>query len=123
MMEKNKIKYDYDEENDSLFIYSVDEYEYDFSLNASWDILIDFDTNGLPVAFEFLSASKTFDLEKEDFLRLNKIFINSKIRGNEIKIHISLVISLLDDLVNVDIRRIVSNVSNLPNNDYQLALI
>ena len=122
-MEKNKIKYDYDEENDSLFIYSVNNYEYDFSLNASWDILIDFDKNGIPVAFEFLSASKTFDLEKKDFSGLNEIVITSKIRGNDIIIHIQLVVSVLDDFVNVGIDRTILNVSNLPNNDYDLELI
>ena len=122
-MIKSKVKYDYDKENDSLFIYSVDEYEYDFSLNSSWDILVDIDKRGVPVAFEFLNASKTFEIEKEDFSKLNKIFIYTSIKENLIKFNIQLVISVSDDSLNVGIDRIVGSFSNIPNNDYELALI
>ncbi|MBR5502990.1 MAG: DUF2283 domain-containing protein [Methanobrevibacter sp.] len=122
-MKKNILKYDYDEKNDSLFIYSTDKYEYEFSLNSSRDVLVDIDKKGVPVAFEFLNASKTFEIKKQDFSNLNKIFINSSIRENLIKIHIQLVFTLLDNPINVGIDRIIDNVSNLPNNDYELALI
>ena len=122
-MKKNILKYDYDEKNDSLFIYSTDKYEYEFSLNSSRDVLVDIDKKGVPVAFEFLNASKTFEIKKQDFSNLNKIFINSSIRENLIKIHIQLVFTLLDNPINVGIDRIIDKVSNLPNNDYELALI
>lgn len=122
-MIKSKVKYDYDKENDSLFIYSEEEYEYDFSLNSSWDILVDIDKRGVPVAFEFLNASKTFEIEKEDFSKLNKIFIYTSIKENLIKFNIQLVISVSDDSLNVGIDRIVGSFSNIPNNDYELALI
>ena len=124
MMETNKLQYDYDLKNDSLFIYSTNEYEYDISQNISWDILDDFNKEGIPVAFEFLNASKTFDIDKKEFYNLKNIFITSNIREKEIKIHMELVIiSESNNQINIGIDRTMNNLSNIPNNDYELALI
>ena len=124
MMVSNKLKYDYDLKNDSLFIYSTNEYEYDISQNISWDILVDFNKEGIPVAFEFLNASKTFYIDKKEFCNLKKIFIRSNIREKEIKIHLELVIlSESNNPINIGIDRTINNLSNIPNNDYELALI
>ena len=124
MMETNELQYDYDLKNDSLFIYSTNEYEYDISQNISWDILVDFNKEGIPVAFEFLNASKTFDIDKKEFYNLKNIFITSNIREKEIKIHMELVIiSESNNQINIGIDRTMNNLSNIPNNDYELALI
>lgn len=42
--------------------YCINPYEYDVSLEL--DNIWDFDMNGKPVAFEFLNASKLFNLYK-----------------------------------------------------------
>ena len=73
----NKVVYDYDHQGDSLFIYCVDDYEYEVSLELDNDVILDLDTNGKPVAFEFLNASKVFHLDKSYFKNLVKISIQS----------------------------------------------
>ena len=45
--------YDYDYVGDSLFIYCIDSYEYDVSLELDNDVILDFDINCKSVVFEF----------------------------------------------------------------------
>ena len=73
----NKVVYDYDRQGDSLFIYCVDDYEYEISLELDNDVILDIDKEGKPVAFEFLNASKIFNLDKSHFNNLTKITIQS----------------------------------------------
>ena len=54
----NKIVYDYNSQGDSLFIYCVEDYEYEVSLELDNGVILDIDKEGKPVAFEFLNASK-----------------------------------------------------------------
>ena len=65
----NKVVYDYDRQGDSLFIYCVDDYEYEVSLELDNDVILDIDKEGKPVAFEFLNASKIFNLDKRKRIR------------------------------------------------------
>ena len=53
----NKVVYDYDRQGDSLFIYCVDDYEYEISLELDNDVILDIDKEGKPVAFEFLAIN------------------------------------------------------------------
>lgn len=74
-MNKDKVKYDYDDNNDSLFMYCIEPYDYDVSLELDNNIILDLDIDGKPVAFEFLNASKLFKLDKNYFKNLVKICI------------------------------------------------
>ena len=49
----NQVVYDYDYIGDSLFIYCIDSYEYDVSLELDNDGILDFDINCKSVVFEF----------------------------------------------------------------------
>ena len=66
-MSKIEVVYDYDYKNDSLFIYCEEPYEYDVSLELDNNVILDLDTTGKPVAFEFLNASKVFKINKSYF--------------------------------------------------------
>ena len=49
----NQVVYDYDYVGDSLFIYCIDSYEYDVSLELDNDVILDFGINCKSVVFEF----------------------------------------------------------------------
>ena len=91
MMSNNRVEYDYDYNGDSLFIYCVNPYEYDVSLELDNDVVLDLDICGKPVAFEFLNASKVFGLDKSYFKNL--VF---------------------------DVNRITSNLNNVPEMETEL---
>ena len=52
----------YDPECDALMLYYAEEYDYDYSLELTDNVIVDFDKNGIPCAFEFLNASKLIEL-------------------------------------------------------------
>ncbi|MBQ9024986.1 MAG: DUF2283 domain-containing protein [Methanobrevibacter sp.] len=74
----NQVEYDYDYNGDSLFIYCIDSYDYEVSIELDNDVILDFDLMGKPVAFEFLNASKIFNLDKNYFKKFNKNQYSSK---------------------------------------------
>ena len=110
----NKIVYDYDRQGDSLFIYCVDDYEYDVSLELDNDVILDIDIEGKPVAFEFLNASKVFDLDKSYFNNLVKISIRSIITEEAIKLKVQLIVPVHNKTQVFDMNRITTNLNGLP---------
>jgi uncharacterized protein YuzE len=59
-----KMKQNYDAENDSLFLYVIDDYKYRESVELDGNIILDFDENCVPVALEILNVSKLFGVSK-----------------------------------------------------------
>ncbi len=88
----NKVVYDYDRQGDSLFIYCIEDYEYEVSLELDNDVILDIDKEGKPVAFEFLNASKIFNLDKSYFNNLSKITIQSNITEEAINLKVQLIV-------------------------------
>ncbi len=88
-MHKN-ILYDYDYKEDSLFIYCVDDYQYEVFIELDNDVILDLDINGKPVAFEFLNASKIFKIDKSLFKNLAKICIQTNIAEKSINLKVEL---------------------------------
>ena len=113
-MIKNKVTYDYDIQGDSLFIYSVDDYEYEVSLELDNDVILDLDINGRPVAFEFLNASKVFNLDKNYFNDLLKISIQSSITKDAVNLSVQLAVPIHNKTQLFDLSRITSNLNNIP---------
>lgn len=120
MMENNKVVYDYDHKNDSLFIYCVAPYEYEVSLELDNDVILDLDTNGKPVAFEFLNASKVFKLDKSYFKNMISIHIQSDITEESIKLKAELSVLVHNKNQVFDLNRITSNLNNIPNVETEL---
>ena len=114
-MSEFKIDFDYDRQFDSLFIYCSNEYEYDISLELEDDIVVDFDKNNVPVAFEFLNASKLFNINKNDFSSLVHISIQSNITEDQINLAIHLVAVIRNKQTDFDKKLVASNLSNIPN--------
>ena len=110
----NQVVYDYDYIGDSLFIYCIDSYEYDVSLELDNDVILDFDINGKPVAFEFLNASKIFNLDKSYFKNLVNINIPSNITEDLISLKVQLLVLVHNKNQVFDINRTTGNLSNIP---------
>lgn len=110
----NKIVYDYDHQGDSLFIYCVDDYDYEVSLELDNDVILDIDKDGKPVAFEFLNVSKIFNLNKSHFNNLTKITIQSIITEEVINLKVQLVVPIHNKTQTFGIDRITSNLNGIP---------
>ena len=119
-MNKNNVVYDYDYQNDSLFIYCVDSYDYEVSLELDNDVILDLDTNGKPVAFEFLNASKVFHLDKSYFKNLVKISIQSLIDEESIKLNVQLIVLVHNRNHVFNVNCIASNLNNIPSLETEL---
>ena len=117
----NEVVYDYDIKGDSLFIYCVDSYEYEVSLELDNDVILDLDTNGKPVAFEFLNASKVFNLNKSYFNNLVKISIQADITEKSISLNVELIVPVHNKNQVFDVNRITSNLNNIPAIETELA--
>lgn len=119
-MNKNNVVYDYDYQNDSLFIHCVDSYDYEVSLELDNDVILDLDTNGKPVAFEFLNASKVFHLDKSYFKNLVKISIQSLIDEESIKLNVELIVLVHNRNQVFNVNCIASNLNNIPSRETEL---
>ncbi len=117
----SKVKYDYDGKADSLFIYSVEDYNYDVSLDLSDNIVLDFDKTQKVVAFEFLDASNLFNISKKDFKHIHSINIQLKITWDKIELNIVVEVVVHDKTHQFGINWIMSNISNIPKYCSQLA--
>ena len=116
----NKLNYDYDMENDSLFIYSIDPYNYEVSLELDNDVILDIDTEEKPVAFEFLNASKIFKINKEYFQNIVSINIQSSITTESISLKVKLTYA--ENQIS-SVNRIISNLNNIPNRETELVTV
>ena len=119
-MNKNKVMFDYDYKGDSLFIYSIEPYDYEVSLELNNDVILDFDTKNQPVAFEFLNASKIFNLDKNYFKNLVKISIQSKITEECIRLKVQLYALIHNKNQIFDVNRITTNLNHIPNFETEL---
>ena len=116
----NKVKYDYDHKNDSLFIYCVAPYRYEVSLELDNDVILDLDTDGKPVAFEFLNASKVIKRDKSYFKNVVSIHIQSDITEESIKLKAELSVLVHNKNLVFDVNRITSNLDNIPSVETEL---
>ena len=122
-MSTNEVVYDYDYKNDSLFIYCVSPYEYDVSVELDYNVILDVDTNGIPVAFEFLNASKVFNLDKPYFKKLAHIGIQAGITEESISLKVQLVVPVHNRNHVFDVNRVTSNLNNIPAIETELATV
>lgn len=116
----NKVVYDYDRQGDSLFIYCVEDYEYEVSLELDNDVILDIDKEGKPVAFEFLNASKIFNLDKSYFNNLAKITIQSNITEEAINLTVQLIVHVHNKTQTFGMNRIATNLSGIPDMESEL---
>ncbi|MDO5860148.1 DUF2283 domain-containing protein [Methanobrevibacter sp.] len=116
----SKVVYDYDRKGDSLFIYCVENYEYEVSLELDNYVTMDIDKEGKPIAFEFLNASKIFNLDKVYFNRLSEITIQSNITEESINLKVQLTVSIHNKIQTFGMNRITTNLNGIPSIEAKL---
>ena len=79
---------DYDDKMDVLRLSYAGDYDYDCSLELMDNLIVDFDTEGIPRAFEFLEVSKLFNLSKNYLRNIEKIDLIMMVNSKAIKIHV-----------------------------------
>ncbi len=87
---------DYDAQNDTLFLYIDDDYDYKKSVRMNKDVILDLDQKDLPVALEILHASKVFNV--------NKFFLTQPV-GIDMQIEVEKDIITLEATFLVQIRQ------------------
>ena len=114
------IKPSYDADADALFIKRTDDYEYAESVELDNNIVLDFDTKGVPSALEILNASTVFDITK--FALKNIKNISMQIEVLEDLIHVRFVMGVL--FRNEEIPKIIDEITlndiNAPINNVEL---
>ncbi len=111
----------YDRECDALMLYYVEDYDYDYSLELTDDVIIDFDCDGLPRAFEFLNASKLFGFDKSSLMNIKKINITIKVTSKLFELSTLIVVVVHNKDVSNSLQNCLANNVNLP--DLDLAFI
>ena len=119
-MINNKIVYDYDCKGDSLFVYCVEPYEYEVSVELDNNVILDLDNNGKPMAFEFLNASEIFKLDKSYFKNLVHITIQACITEEAICLKVQLLVLIHNKNHVFGVDRITSNSDNIPAMETEL---
>ena len=118
-----EVVYDYDSKGDSLFIYCVEDYEYEVSFELDNDIILDIDSEGQPVAFEFLNASKIFNLDKGFFKNLAKISIRLIVTEKKIDLKVQLIVPVHNKTQIFGVNRIATNLNGIPAVESELVTV
>lgn len=88
--------------------------DYDYSLELEDNVIVDFDNNDVPCAFEFLDASKLFGFDKSSLMNIKKIHISIKITSELIKLNTSIVAVVHNKDVSNSLQNSLANNLNLP---------
>ena len=104
----------YDYECDALMLYYAEDYEYDYSLELTDDVIVDFDINGVPCAFEFLNASKLFGFNKSSLMNIKKINVSINVTSKLIELSTLIVVSIHNKTISNSLLESHVNNMNLP---------
>lgn len=117
-----RMEKDYDFQNDSLFMYITDEYEYKESIELGNNIILDFDKNDAPVAIEILDAAKVLNVEKFSLNKLKGLIMEISIEEDTITIKAEFKVLLHQMELDAPISLEVPNDLNLPQMQTEFAL-
>ncbi|MCL2156544.1 MAG: DUF2283 domain-containing protein [Methanobrevibacter sp.] len=121
-MNKRIMLFDYDYENDILFLHLAKDYNYNFSEFLDKSIVIDFNENKVPIGFEILNASKVFKSKKFLLNNINQGSINLMISERDIELKIDLLVEIHEKLTFVPINIVGNNDLNIPNFASEIAI-
>lgn len=104
----------YDLECDALILYYAEEYDYDYSLELTDNVIVDFDKNGIPCAFEFLNASKLFGFDRSSLMSIKKINITINVTSKLIELNTLIVVLVHNKAVSNSLQKSHVNNVNIP---------
>ena len=108
---------DYDAQNDSLFLYIIDDYVYKRSLRLDKDLILDFDENNVPVALEILHASKRLNTSKLNLRQPIGLNMEIVIARDFIHIKADFTIVIKNESTPLDLDVEGENSINLPSQE------
>lgn len=114
MKEDNCLTWTYDIENDSLFIYRNKKYNYETSLELDAEVIMDFDEEGVPSAFEFLNASKLFKINASSLNKIKEINVSVSITEKLIEFTTEITVFVQDEFVKNDLFNMTANNYSIP---------
>lgn len=104
----------YDHECDALLLKYDGDYNYGYSLELAENVIVDFDSEGVPCAFEFLNASKLFGFDKSSLMNIKKINVNISITSKLIELSTFIVVLVHNKDVSNSLQNSLANNVNLP---------
>ena len=120
--DSQEVIYRYDYLSDTLGIKVTRNFKYDETIEMDDGILLDFDTDGMPVSLEILDASKRFDLDNGSLKNIICLKADICVDKKLISINATLGV-LIDDIENKQIfQSHTSNYAKIPEISTQLAL-
>lgn len=105
---------DYDVQNDTLFLYSLNDYDYKNSVRMSEDIILDFDQENVPVAIEILHASKVFGVNKYSLTQPITLDMNVDVGKSFIMLEAIFTIKVRQKKEPKPVKAEAPNKSNIP---------
>lgn len=85
-----EVDYKYDGEVDALFIHVKKDFSYATSVELDDNVVLDFDTNSVPVVLEILHASKILNTTKFSLRNIQKIKMNVNVNDESISLKLDL---------------------------------
>lgn len=113
---------DYDIQNDSLFMYITDDYNYKESVELGNNVILDFDENNVPVAIEFLDAAKLLKVQKFSLKHLVKLNMEINIDDESITLDAEFKVLVHQKEVPAPVKIEVPNELNFPQMQGEFAL-
>ena len=121
-MNERIMLFDYDYENDILFLHLAKDYNYDFSEFIDKSVVMDLNEYNMPIGFEITDASKVFKSKKFLLNNINQGTINLMISEKDIELKIDLVIEIHNKANSIPMNIVGNNNLNIPNFTTEIAI-
>jgi len=121
-MNSFELKYSYDYEHDLIYMVIKKKFNYRESIDLDYGIILDFDENYIPVAFEIFSPSKRFNVDKK-YLIDPEIEVYISANNDLIRTEIKFTFTNHSKTEVVSIKNKIANNYNTPKMETVLAKI
>lgn len=113
----------YDPSFDVLGIRITDDYEYKTSVELSNDVILDFDTNNIPVALEIINASRFLKMSKSHLGHINMIKMKVHVDDKSICLKVSIAVNIHKHEQIQSIDTFTSNDTAIPSIEMEMATV
>lgn len=115
-----EVEYRYDFSSDILAVKVKEKYIYCETIEMDDRILLDFDTNNVPVSLEILDASRVFNIPKSNLKNIFSFNMNVSITEKFISINIVLGILIHERKEDSIFEKLTDNYTNIPSIEMEL---
>lgn len=115
-----EVDYKYDGDVDALFIHVKKEFSYATSVELDDNVILDFDSNSVPVVLEVLNASEIFNTTKFSLENIQKIKMNVNVSGESISLKLDLTVLIDNRKATQKVNTFTSNDMGIPSTQTEL---